>query len=261
MEIVIRPLDASLVRQANMNSMGGKRGDLSVTSYESYCDRVLSWPISDEKKQKIVDQIYQKLSEQLRHEARHVSWAVAGPAKYDPRKLDHSDTILRLSSEFVEWFNGLEKQVKAGTQQDDKRGRLLRLIEFADSRPELDPTGELAELSMVDNSKFIELFEAMLPKYKWRKNSNIYKLYIASKEGKVKEIKPEVFFEDQNLTAFVEGDRAYIRFTMKPARQLIVALKSRGWWWNSGKRAWSTYLDRLDKEWVAGISERYAKYV
>ena len=53
----------------------------------------------------------------------------------------------------------------------------------------------------------------------------------------------------------------YIRFTMKPARQLIVALKSRGWWWNSGKRAWSTYLDRLDKEWVAGISERYAKYV
>ena len=59
MEIVIRPLDASLVHQANMNSMGGKRGDLSVTSSESYCDRVLSWPISDEKKQKFVDQIYQ----------------------------------------------------------------------------------------------------------------------------------------------------------------------------------------------------------
>ena len=157
--------------------------------------------------------------------------------------------------------DGLEKQVKAGTQQDDKRDRLLRLIEFADSRPELDPTGELAELSMVDNAKFIELFEAMQPKYKWRKNSNIYKLYIASKEGKVKEIKPEVFFEDANLTAFVEGDRAYIRFIMKPARQLMVALKSRGWWWNSGKRAWSTYLDRLDKEWVSGISTQYAKYI
>lgn len=73
MEISIRPLAPSLVHQANMNSMGGKRGDLSVTSYESYCERVLSWPISDEKKQKIIDQIYQKLSEQLRHEARHVS--------------------------------------------------------------------------------------------------------------------------------------------------------------------------------------------
>ena len=261
MEISIRPLDPSLVHQANMNSMGGTRGDLSVTSYESYCERVLSWPISDEKKQKIVDQIYQKLSEQLRHEARHVSVMVAGPSGYNPKKLDHSDMILRLSAEFVEWFKDLESQIQRPESEDSKRASLLRTIEFADSRPELDPTASLAELAMVDNAKFIELFEAMQPKYRWRKNSNIYKLYLASKEGKVKEIRPEVFFENADLTAFTEGDRAYIRFTMKPARQLIVALKSRGWWWNSGKRAWSTYLDRLDKEWVAGISERYAKYV
>lgn len=261
MEISIRPLDPSLVHQANMNSMGGKRGDLSVTSYEGYCERVLSWPISDEKKQKIVDQIYQKLSEQLRHEARHVSVMVAGPSGYNPKKLDHSDMILRLSAEFVEWFKDLESQIQRPESEDSKRASLLRTIEFADSRPELDPTASLAELAMVDNAKFIELFEAMQPKYRWRKNSNIYKLYLASKEGKVKEIRPEVFFENADLTAFTEGDRAYIRFTMKPARQLIVALKSRGWWWNSGKRAWSTYLDRLDKEWVAGISERYAKYV
>lgn len=261
MEISIRPLDPSLVHQANMNSMGGKRGDLSVTSYEGYCERVLSWPISDEKKQKIVDQIYQKLSEQLRHEARHVSVMVAGPSGYNPKKLDHSDMILRLSAEFVEWFKDLESQIQRPESEDSKRASLLRTIEFADSRPELDPTASLAELAMVDNAKFIELFEAMQPKYRWRKNSNIYKLYLASKEGKVKEIRPEVFFENADLTSFTEGDRAYIRFTMKPARQLIVALKSRGWWWNSGKRAWSTYLDRLDKEWVAGISERYAKYV
>ena len=261
MEISIRPLDPSLVHQANMNSMGGKRGDLSVTSYEGYCERVLSWPISDEKKQKIVDQIYQKLSEQLRHEARHVSVMVAGPSGYNPKKLDHSDMILRLSAEFVEWFKDMESQIQRPESEDSKRASLLRTIEFADSRPELDPTASLAELAMVDNAKFIELFEAMQPKYRWRKNSNIYKLYLASKEGKVKEIRPEAFFENADLTAFTEGDRAYIRFTMKPARQLIVALKSRGWWWNSGKRAWSTYLDRLDKEWVAGISERYAKYV
>lgn len=261
MEISIRPLDPSLVHQANMNSMGGKRGDLSVTSYEGYCERVLSWPISDEKKQKIVDQIYQKLSEQLRHEARHVSVMVAGPSGYNPKKLDHSDMILRLSAEFVEWFKDLEGQIQRPESEDIKRASLLRTIEFADGRPELDPTASLAELAMVDNAKFIELFEAMQPKYRWRKNSNIYKLYLASKEGKVKEIRPEVFFENADLTAFTEGDRAYIRFTMKPARQLIVALKSRGWWWNSGKRAWSTYLDRLDKDWVAGISERYAKYI
>ena len=51
MEINIKPLDSSLVHQANMNSMGGKRGDLSVRSYEDYCNRVLSWAIAVENKQ------------------------------------------------------------------------------------------------------------------------------------------------------------------------------------------------------------------
>ena len=41
----------------------------------------------------------------------------------------------------------------------------------------------------------------------------------------------------------------------------IVALKSRKWWWNSNEEAWSTYLDKLDKEWVQNISTRYADYV
>lgn len=261
MEIKFKSLDPDLIHQANCNSFGGKRGDLSVTDYENYCKRVMAWPISDEKKQKIVDQVHAKCSEILRYEAKHVSVMVAGPANYNAKKLDHSDAILRLSSEFVEWFRGLEKQINVLTDEGEKREKLLKLIEFADSRPELDPTDHLAKLASVDNAKFVELFERFQGKYRWRKNSVIYKLYLASKEGKVKEIKREVFFEDANLTAYVEGDRAFIHFTMKPARQLIVALKSRKWWWNSGKSAWSTYLDRLDREWVAGISTQYAKYV
>lgn len=263
MEIVIKPLDANLVHQANMNSMGGTRGDTSVSSYESYCNRVMGWPISDEKKQKIIDKVHEKCSAILQQEARHVSVMVAGPARYNAKKLDHSDAILRLSSEFVEWFQSLERQIEQNRidSEHSKRDELLDLIKFADQRPELDPTFHLAKLASIDNAKFVELFEAMLPKYRWRKNSNIYKLYLASKEGKVKEIRKEVFFEDANLTAYIEGDRAYIHFIMRPARQLIVALKSRKWWWNSGKGAWSTYLDRLDREWVAGISTQYAKYV
>lgn len=57
------------------------------------------------------------------------------------------------------------------------------------------------------------------------------------------------------------GDRAYIKFVMKPRQQLIVALKSRKWWWNGYEEAWSTYLDKLDREWVQSISTRYADYV
>ena len=58
-----------------------------------------------------------------------------------------------------------------------------------------------------------------------------------------------------------EGDRAYINFILRPKRQLHIALKSRGWWWNSYQRAYSTYPDRLDKEWVSSISTRYADYI
>lgn len=101
----------------------------------------------------------------------------------------------------------------------------------------------------------------MQPKYKWRKNSNIFKLYVASLNGEVKETKKEVIFEDENFTAYIEGDRAYIKFIMKCKQQLIYALKKKGWWWNTHKGAWSTYIDRVDKEWISNISEKYSQYL
>lgn len=82
-EVKIKELDKSLIHQANSNSMSGKRGDISAHEYEVYCQKVMSWNIPDSRKQKIVDQIYAKWSEQLRHEAAHVSVAVAGPARYN----------------------------------------------------------------------------------------------------------------------------------------------------------------------------------
>jgi hypothetical protein len=134
--------------------------------------------------------------------------------------------------------------------------RIKRYIEIG-----LDPTKEIMTLANIDNKKFIEIYEELEPKYKWRKNSNIYKLYQASLNGEVKEIEKEIIYEDENLTAYIEGDRAYIKFPMKIQRQLIVALKSRKWWWNSNKKAWSTYLNRVDKEWISSISERYTQYL
>ena len=261
-DIQIRPLDRRLIEQANNNSMGGKRGDISEGDYLSYAERILGWPISDDKKRKLLDKLYEKWSAILSQEAQHVSVMVAGPANYNAKRLDHSDRILQLSAQFTDWFDGIEKQVEQGTRDTSESAeRLVKMIRFCDERQELNPIYDLVKLSSVDNAQFIELFEELQPKYKWRKNSNIYKLYETSKAGKVKEIRREVFFEDENLTAYREGDRAYIRFIMRPQRQLIVALKSRKWWWNSGKEAWSTYLDRVDEEWVKSISERYAKYI
>ena len=117
------------------------------------------------------------------------------------------------------------------------------------------------KLAFVDNASFISLYEELQPKYKWRKNSNIAKLYERSKAGEVKAICKEVMVDTADYVGYIEGDRAYIRFTLRPQRQLIVALKSRKWWWNSLKGTWSTYLDRADWEWVASIGERYGKYI
>lgn len=85
-EVKIKELDKSLIHQANSNSMSGQRGDISAHEYEVYCQKVMSWNIPDSRKQKIVDQIYAKWSEQLRHEAAHVSVAVAGPARYNAKQ-------------------------------------------------------------------------------------------------------------------------------------------------------------------------------
>lgn len=263
MSVTVRELNKELIESANRNSVSGHRGDNSEHDYKHvFAQRILEFPISEEKKQKLLDTLYEKWSRLLSYEAQHVSVMVAGPSKYNAKRLNKSEQVLKLSSEIVDWLVDIERQVEKGTR--DTRtdpDQLEQRIRFCDARPELDPKYELAEMASVDNARFIRLFEELYPKYKWRKNSNMYKLYLQSKEGKIKEIKQEVFFEDANLTAYREGDRAYIRFIMRPKRQLIVALKSRKWWWNSGANAWSTYLDRVDEEWVRSISEKYAQYL
>lgn len=116
----IKKLNPDLIHRANSNSFGGTRGDISEHDYEVYCNRVLEWPISEEKKQKILDKIYEKHMAILSHEASHVSVMVAGPARYNAIKLDHSDQILSLSSEFVEWFKDLEELSPSRQNRQEK---------------------------------------------------------------------------------------------------------------------------------------------
>lgn len=258
----IKALNTDLIHRANYNSFGGKRGDISAHEYEVYAGKIQSWPISDTKKQQLLNKLYEKWTEILTQEAQHVSAMVAGPAKYNARKLDHSDRILSLSAEFSGWFKDLERQVQQGQRENDKAEKLIGLIEFA-KQPDnpCNPTEHLAQLALYDKETFMKYYEELYPEYKWRKNSTVAKLYAAAQAGTLKTIQKEVFFEDENLTAYTEGDRAYIKFAMRPKRQLMVALKSRGYWWNANKEAWSTYLEKLDKEWIATISSRYGQYI
>lgn len=259
----IKQLDSQQVWRANSNSFNGNRGTLAQESYKSYVEEVLGWEISDSKKQKILDQLYIKFSKRLSLEAQHVSVMVAGPANYNPKKFDKGNQILKASHDFCEWFDDLKRQIEKSKKEDSKDekvkyivGRIKRLMQL-----ESDPTKDIMSLATIDNKKFIEIYEQLQPKYNWRKNSNIYKLYQASINGEVKEIEKEVIFEDENFRAYFEGDRAYIKFSMRCKQQLIYALKKKGWWWNTHKGAWSTYLDKVNKDWIASISQKYEDYL
>ena len=258
----IKELDKRMIEIANSNSFNSNRGILRENSYKRYIEMVLNWNISDDKKQTILDKLYNKNMEILKYEAQHVSVMVAGPAKYNSKKLDKSDKILELSHNLCAWIEELEEQINEFNEDsntDEAKELLVKIKRLYELK--LNPTNDIMKLAFVNNEIFIKTYEKYNEVFKWRKNSNIYKLYKESLNGEINEIKKEIFFEDDNLTAFIEGDRAYIKFIMKPQRQLIVALKSRKWWWNSYKKAWSTYLEKLDKEWVSKISKKYAKYV
>lgn len=258
----IKELDKRLIEIANSVSFNGNRGDLRVNTYKYYVEMILNWNISETKKQTILNKLYDKNMEILRYEAQHVSVMVAGPARYNAKKYDKSDKIMELNANLSIWIEELEKQIndcKEESNIDKAKELLLGIKRIYDLK--LDPTNDIMKLAFLNNEIFIKTYEKYNETFKWRKNSNIYKLYQQSLKGEVKEIKKEIFYEDENFSAFTEGDRAYIKFVMKPQRQLIVALKSRKWWWNSYKQAWSTYLNKLDKEWVSTISERYEKYV
>ena len=178
------------------------------------------------------------------------------------KKLDKSDQIMQASREFSNWFDDLREQIKnskTDTNQRDLENELSS-INFCVERG-WDPRDYIVKIAKFNTKKFIELYEKYQPVYKWRKNTNIFKLYVAVLNGEVKEIKKEIIFEDENFTAYIEGDRAYIKFLMKCKQQLIFAMKKRGWWWNTHKGAWSTYLDRVDKEWISNISKQYEQYL
>lgn len=115
----IHELNQDLIQRANNNSFYNK-GTHAEESYKSYINEVMEWPISDTKKQKILDQIYKKCSKMLEYEAQHVPVMVAGPANYNAKKLDKSEQILQASQEFCKWFDDLREQVENAKKEDSK---------------------------------------------------------------------------------------------------------------------------------------------
>lgn len=261
--MVLKELDQGLVDKANKNSASGKRGYLSESEYKMYIKKILSWKVSDERKEKILNELYKKWNEKLKYEAQHITKKVAGPARYNAKWMDKSDKIFKCALNISYWLGNVEKQVKDVERKEHEDViELYEKIKFCrKTDPSYDPAKDLEKLAYRENKLFIRLYKRFYKQYQWRQNSTVAKLYEKSLAGEIKEIKKEVFYEDVNFIAYTEANRAYIKFLMRPKRQLVLALERRGWWWNSYQRAWSTYVNRVDEKWVSEISTRYDLYI
>ena len=124
----IHELRQDLIQRTNNNSFYN-RGTNTEQCYKAYANEVIEWPISEVKKQKILDNLYKKYSKILEYESQHVPVMVAGPAKYNSKRLDKSEQILKASHELSEWFEDLRKQVENAKKDDSKEEKVKYIID------------------------------------------------------------------------------------------------------------------------------------
>ncbi len=273
--IKIPELSAEQISRANSNSMYD-RGSASESDYKAYANKIIAMDISDSKKEKLLSDLKKRWDKLLGYQADWVPWTVAGPARYNAKKLDKADQVMRTRIEIVDWFKGVEKSVKNSQSQylDDERIRkakreeewLNRAIESGWYTTPTSIANGIAAIAPHDPERFVELYEEYDKKYHFRKGTNAAKLYEQTKAGKYKgEKRPQKLHETDNLNTYKKniqaGERVFMKFTTRPKPQLIFALKKRGWHWNANEEAWSIDSKKYDPDFVSGIDKNYKKYL
>ena len=272
--IKIPELSAAAISLANSNSQYD-RGSVSERAYKEYANKILSMSISDAKKEKLLADLKKRWDKLLGYQAAWVPVTVAGPARYNAKKLDKGDQVMRTRSEIQDWFKGVEKSIENSKSQykDNSAAKakkeeewLNRAIENGWYRTPTDIATGLAAIAPHDTARFVELYEQYDKKYHFRKNTNAAKLYERVKAGTYTgEKQPQKLHETENLNTYTKniqaGERVFMKFTTRPKPQLIYALKRRGWHWNANEEAWSIDSKKYDKEFIEGIDENYKKYL
>lgn len=253
----IKKLDKELIKRANNNSFGGKRGDITEHDYEIYCQRVIEWNLSEKKTQKIVDKIYRYFSRSLALEAEHISIAVAGASNYNAKKLDKSDKILSNSAEFCEWFKEIESE--ANQKPFNKVEWLKKEIMWSSIESSCSVTKQWRELAARSRDDFNKLYYAINKVKPFKKTSIPYKIY--NDLIKIEPISQKPIYADDDFCAYEEQGKICINFRMKPQRPLIVALRSRKFVWIAAEKIWRTNSTEELVEWSKTIATAYEKYI
>lgn len=272
--IKIPELSASAISLANSNSHYD-RGSASERDYKEYANKILSMSISDAKKEKLLADLKKRWDKLLGYQAAWVPVTVAGPARYNAKKLDKGDQVMRTRAEIQDWFKSVEKSVENSKSQyiDTSAAKakkeeewLNRAIESGWYQTPTSIANGLAAIAPHDPARFAELYEQYDKKYHFRKNTNAAKLFEQVKAGTYTgEKQPQKLHETENLNTYTKniqaGERVFMKFITRPKPQLIYALKRRGWHWNANEEAWSIDSKKYDKEFVEGIDENYKKYL
>lgn len=256
MNITIKKLNQEQIKRANNNSFGGKRGDIEEHEYEVYCNRIVSWNLSERKTQKLVDKVYDYFSKLISLGAQHVSVAVAGASNYNAKRLDKSDSILSASADFVNWFKEIEDE--ATTKPYSRIRWLVKNIIWGVSG-EYTVNKQWKELAGRSFRDFEILYEELSKKYEFKKASLPYKIY--HKTIEVEKITQAPIYANDDFCAYKEQENICIEFRMKPQRQLIVAFKSRKFVWISQQNLWRSPVSDDLLEWVKTIDEKYGQYI
>lgn len=256
MNIKIKELNQEQIRRANNNSFGGKRGGIEANEYQIYCNRVLSWGLSEKKTQKILDKVHDYFSRSLSLAAQHVSVSVAGASNYNAKRLDKSDKIIAHSADFCEWFNDMEEQA---TKKGYSRIEWLVKSIIWGVQGDYPVNKEWKELAGRSMNDFEILFDELNKKHEFKKTSTPYKIH--HKLIDVEQITQIPIYADEDFNAYEEQGKICIAFRMKPQRQLIFALKSRHFSWVSAHEVWKATATEELAAWVKTIAERYEQYI
>ena len=256
MGITIKELNQEQIRQANYNSFGGKRGDIGAHEYEVYCNRVVSWGLSEKKTQQIIDKVYTYFSKSLSLESRHVSVAVAGGSNYNAKRLDKSDAIFSNSAAFCEWFEDIERQ--ATRKPYSRIGWLVKQIIWG-VNGDYSVNKEWKELAGRSRKDFEILYDELSKRNEFKKTSIPFK--IRNNLIEVEQITQTPIYADGDFVAYEEMGKVCIDFRLKPQRQMIVALKARHFTWVASHGVWKATATEDVIEWVKTIAERYEQYI
>lgn len=257
MNITIKELSKEQINSANNHSFGGKRGDITDHDYKVYCDRVISWGLSERKTQKIIDKVYEYFARTISLESQHVSVAVAGASNYNAKRLDKSDKILEGSIPFTDWFSEIEQQA---TRKPYSRIEWISKSIIWGVNSDYPVNKEWKELAGRNRREFELLYNKLAERYgEFKKTSVPYKIYNNLIE--VEQIVQTPIYSDDDFSAYEEQGKICISFRMKPQRQLIVALKARRFVWVSAHEEWKAPSTKDLQEWVKTIAERYEQYI